>query len=90
MKRNIFILLALLASCSEMLPEQEPGRKVKLSVTLPQTKVGLSQDRTSFEWQTDDRISVLNDDNTSVLSFGVSDEGLDVPLSAKTLYGVYG
>ena len=89
MKRNIFIVLALLASCSDTLSEQEPGSKVKLSVTLPQTKVGLSQDRTSFEWQVGDKISVLNDANTSVVTFGVPDGDIDVPLSAKTLYGVY-
>ena len=72
-----------------MLPEQEPGRKVKLSVALEQTKVGLSQDKTSFEWQDGDQVSVLNDVNTSVVAFGVSDEELEVPLSANTLYGVY-
>ena len=69
----------------------EPCRKVKLSVALPESKVGLDAGHRQFIWHSGDQISVFNNINTSSVAFNVSEteSEVDVPQSASILYGVY-
>ena len=93
MKVNLLItaIILALASCSEITPEMEPCRKVKLSVTLPESKVGLDDEHRQFRWHSGDQISVLNNVNSNNVIFNVSEteSEVDVPQSASILYGVY-
>ena len=93
MKNNSLIITALLVliSCSEVIPEQETGREVNVSVDLLETKVFLSDDRDAFSWHDEDCVSIYNNSDNSVASLDVTDEDavVTVPESAKMLYGQY-
>lgn len=81
----------LLVSCTGMVPEQEPGRRVTLAVNLPQTKVNLPGDRSAFAWQAGDQVNVFNDVNASSAAFEVlgGETQVEVPALSTTLYGLY-
>ena len=83
--------LSVLVSCSEISSELEAGRKVKLSIALPETKVGIAKEGGSFFWQDGDCISIFNNADESIVSYDVRGaiNEVTVPEYATTLYGLY-
>ena len=94
MKKLLYFMiftLSVLASCSEFPSELEAGRKVRLIISLPDTKIGMTEGGGSFVWQKGDLISIFNNADESVASYEVMGtvNEVTVPEYATTIYGMY-
>ena len=94
MKKLLYFMiftLSVLASCSEFPSELEAGRKVRLIVSLPDTKIAMTEGGGSFVWQKGDLISIFHNADESVASYEVMGtvKEVTVPEYATTIYGMY-
>ena len=89
--KKMWTLISLLLLLACKVEQDGDMRRISLEFSLPETKVSLPGDRTYFQWEDGDGVSIFNnvDQNIAYCQVSAGAGSVNVPAAATMLYSVY-